>query len=60
MLKYYQFRSTVKYLITPHTPKFILEIKKINFGDKKIKKSDFDKTKKVAKIDDIDVNKISL
>ena len=29
-----------------------------NFGDKKIKKSDFYKNKKVTKIDDIDVNKI--
>ena len=32
--------------------------KNINFGDKKIKKSDFYKNKKVTKIDDIDVNKI--
>ena len=32
--------------------------KSINFGDKKIKKSDFYKNKKVAKIDDVDVNKI--
>ena len=30
----------------------------MNFRDKKIKKSDFDKNKNVAKIDDIDVNKI--
>ena len=29
-----------------------------NFGDNKIKKSDFCKSKKVTKIDDIDVNKI--
>ena len=29
-----------------------------NFGDKKIKKSDFYKNKKVTKIDDIDVNKM--
>ena len=32
--------------------------KNINFGDKKIKKSDFYKNKKAFKIDDIDVNKI--
>ena len=31
---------------------------KINFDDKKIKKSDFNKNKKVFQIDDIDVNKI--
>ena len=30
----------------------------LNFDDKKIKKSDFYKNKKVAKIDDVDVNKI--
>ena len=32
--------------------------KNVKFGDKKIKKSDFHKNKKRAKIDDIDVNKI--
>ena len=32
--------------------------KNLNFGDIKIKKSDFYKSKKVTKIDDIDVNKI--
>ena len=32
--------------------------KNVKFGDKKIKKSDFHKNKKKAKIDDIDVNKI--
>ena len=32
--------------------------KNINFGDKKINKSDFYRNKKVVKIDDIDVNKI--
>ena len=32
--------------------------KSVNFGDKKTKKSDFYKSKKVAKIDDVDVNKI--
>ena len=32
--------------------------KNVNFGNKKIKKSDFYKNKKVTKIDDIDVNKI--
>ena len=31
--------------------------KNVNFGDKKIKESDFYKNKKVIKIDDIDVNK---
>ena len=30
----------------------------VNFGDKKIKKSDSYKNKKVTKIDDVDVNKI--
>ena len=32
--------------------------KNINFEDKKIKKSDFYKNKKVTKIDNINVNKI--
>ena len=32
--------------------------KNINFDNKKIKKSNFYKNKKVTKIDDIDVNKI--
>ena len=32
--------------------------KSINFNDKKIKKSDFYKNKKINRIDDIDVNKI--
>ena len=32
--------------------------KSVYFGDKKIKKSDFYKNKKVAKIDDVDVNKM--
>ena len=32
--------------------------KNINFGDKKINKSDFYRNTKVVKIDDIDVNKI--
>ena len=32
--------------------------KNINFDDKKIKKSDFYKNKKVFQIDDIDINKI--
>ena len=32
--------------------------KNINFDDKKIKKSDFYKNKKVTKVNDIDVNKI--
>ena len=32
--------------------------KNVNFGGKKIKKSDFYQNKKVAKTDDVDVNKI--
>ena len=32
--------------------------KSVNFGDKKIKKTDFYKNKKVANIDDINFNKI--
>ena len=32
--------------------------KNVNFGDKKVRKSEFCKVKKVSKIDDIDVNKI--
>ena len=32
--------------------------KNINFNDKKIKKKDFYKSKKIAKTDDFDVNKI--
>ena len=32
--------------------------KNINFNDKKIKKSDFYKNKKIDKIDDMDVNNI--
>ena len=35
-----------------------MSVKNINFEDKKIKKSDFYKNKKIIKIDDIDVNKI--
>ena len=33
--------------------------KNVNFGDKKIKKSDLYKNKKVTKIDDVDANKFS-
>ena len=69
MLKYDSFRPTVKCAITPCTPKIIIKIfysffssiikmSGKNFGDKKIKTSDFYKNKKVIKIDDIDVNKI--
>ena len=39
-------------------PSIRLSGKNVNFGDKKIKKCDFYKNKKVSKIDDIDVNKI--
>ena len=35
-----------------------MSIKNVNFGDKKILKSDFYKNKKVARIDEIDANKI--
>ena len=35
-----------------------MSVKNVNFGDKKIKKSDFYKNKKVVKIDAIDFNKI--
>ena len=35
-----------------------MSIKKVNFGDKKIYKSDFYKNKKVTRIDDTDANKI--
>ena len=34
-----------------------MSVKNVNFGDKKIKKSDFYKNKKVVKIDAIDFNK---
>ena len=34
--------------------------KNVNFGDKKVKKRDFYKNKKVIKIENIDVNKILL
>ena len=71
MLKYDSFRPTVKYAITLCTPKIIIKKfyffspssirtsgKNINFGDKKLKKSNFYKNKKVTKIDEIDVNQI--
>ena len=35
-----------------------MNTKNINFNDKKIRKSDFYKNKKVFQIDNIDVNKI--
>ena len=73
MLKYSSFRSTIKYIITPCTPKLLLKKKKklffsssirmsgkkVNFGDKKIKKSDFYKNKQVIGIGNIDANKSS-
>ena len=56
-------------MITLHIPKIIIkkiiycffvkyknDKKPVNFGDKKNKKSDFYKHKKVAKIDDINAN----
>ena len=70
MSKYDSFRVTVKYEITPHTPKSLLKKftffssnirmsgKNVNFGNKKIKKSDLYKNKRVTSIDEIDVNKI--
>ena len=39
-------------------PSIRMSAKNVNFGDKKKFKSAFYKNKKVAKIDDIDVNKI--
>ena len=64
-------KHTVKHLITPCIPKLLyknftffslqyirMSGKNINIDDKKIKKSNFYKNKKVTKIDDIDVNKI--
>ena len=60
MLKYDSFRNTVKYAITPCTPKIIIKKfyfffpssmrmsgKNVNFGDKIIKKINFYKNKKV-------------
>ena len=35
-----------------------MTFKNINFDDKKLKKSEFYKNKKITKIDDIDVNRI--
>ena len=35
-----------------------MSVKNINFADKRIKKSDFYKNKKINSINDIDVNKI--
>ena len=70
MLKISSFRPTVK--ICDHSlyiqivtkkillfflPSIRMSEKNLNFGDKIIKKSDFYRNKKVAKIDDIDVNK---
>ena len=58
MLKYYSFRSRVKYATTLRTPKLLqkkitlflssikMSRKNVNFGDKQIKKSDFYKNKK--------------
>ena len=56
---------------TLHIPKLLWKIfyffslqririsgKNINFEDKKVKKSDFYKNKKISIIDDIDINKI--
>ena len=40
------------------SPSIRVSGKNVNFGDKKIKKSNFYKNEKVTKIDDIDVNKI--
>ena len=67
MLKYSLFRPTVKYVSHSLYNQIIIKKnllffssggKNVNFGDKKLKKSNFYKNKKVIKIDDIDVNKI--
>ena len=69
LIKHYIFKSTEKYMITTHIPKWLnfltffspsirMSGKNGNFGDKKNLKSDFYKNKKVTKIDDIGVNKI--
>ena len=47
-----------KKMFTFFSPSMRMSGKNVNLGDKEIKKSDFYKNKKVAKIDDIDVNKI--
>ena len=67
MLKYDSFRPTIKYEITPQTPKLLLKTyifllsirlsgKSMNSGDKQIRKNNFYKNKKQFKIDDIDAN----
>ena len=67
MLKYSLFRPTVKYVSHSLYNQIIIKKnllffssggKNVNFGDKKLKKSNFYKNKNVIKIDDIDVNKI--
>ena len=64
MLKYYYFRPTEKYVIPPCPLKcFFIQYKnewkeRELWRQKKIKRSDFYKNKKVIKIDDIVVNKI--
>lgn len=63
MLKYYQFRRIVKYVITSYTPKLLsssirMSGKSMDFGNKKNLKSEFYKNKNVIKLNDIDVNKI--
>ena len=68
MQKYSLFRLPIKYVITPYTRKYKGMItyspgirmsgKSVNFGDKNIKKSKFNKIRKAFKIHDIDVNKI--
>ena len=71
MLKYYQFRSTVKIYDHSTYTKIVMKSffnffspiirmsrKNANFGEKKSSKSAFYENKKVTKIDDIDANKI--
>ena len=65
------FNLLLKYMVTACMAKLLLKKvyffsllyirmsgKNINFDDKKIKRSEFYKNKKVTRIDDIDVNKI--
>ena len=55
-------KPMIMYMITLSIPKFLqklrMSIKNINFDDKKNKKKEFYKNKKVTKIDEIDVIKI--
>ena len=52
------YTQIIKKILVFFSPTTKRSGKKANFGDKKIKKSNFYKNKKVSKLDDIDVNKI--